>query len=179
MGAPLILGELVDFITGRTITDTLDERYRQRIAKILVEEKGYLKEDIQIQRELPLLVDASSYLCKIDFAVVLNGKTVMIVRFGPGSIVSRERPALAAARLLEPYTVPFAVVTNGKEAHLIDTASGRVIGRSLDSIPSRSDLLDRFPNILFTCLAEKRLEKERRILFAFEAIGTCPLDSEH
>ena len=43
----LILGELVDFITGETLTDTHDERYRQKLAKILVTYKGYHKNEIK------------------------------------------------------------------------------------------------------------------------------------
>ena len=42
-GHHLILGEITDFITGKTIEDTHDERYRQKIAKFLVNEKGYDK----------------------------------------------------------------------------------------------------------------------------------------
>jgi len=40
-GRHLILGELTDVITGRTLPDTHDERYRQKIARLLLEEKGY------------------------------------------------------------------------------------------------------------------------------------------
>lgn len=175
MASPVIHGKVVDFITGHTIDDTEAERYRQKLAKFLVEEKGFLKEDIQVQRELPLIVDDQSWVAKIDFAVILEGKVVMILRLAPGSIVSRERPALAAARLLEAYGIPFAVVTNGNDAHILDAATGEVIGQSLDDIPSRAMLLSRFPQIQFGRVAEERLEKERRILFMFEAIATCPV----
>ena len=171
---PVIHGKVVDFVTGHTIDDTEDERYRQKLAKFLVEEKGFLREDIQVQRELPLIVDDQSWEVKIDFAVILEGKVVMILRFAPGSIVSRERPALAAARLLEPYEVPFAVVSNGCDAHILDTASSEVTGQSLEDIPSRAAMVSRFPELQFSQVAEERLEKERRILFMFEAIATCP-----
>jgi hypothetical protein len=172
---PVTLGKLIDLITGRNIVDTEDERYRQKLARFLVVEKGYLKEDIQVQRELPLQVGGKSWVAKVDFAVTLQGKVVMILRFAPGSIVSRERPALAVARLLEPYGIPFVVVTNGNEAHILDTATGEVIGQRLEGIPSRAAMLSRFPHIQFSRVAEERLEKERRILFMFEAIGTCPV----
>jgi hypothetical protein len=171
---PVIHGKVVDFITGRSIDDTEDERYRQKLAKFLVEEKGFLKKDIQVQRELLLTVDEQTWVVKIDFAVILEGKVVMILRFAPGSIVSRERPALAAARLLEAYAVPFAVVSNGQDAHILDTASSEVIGQSLEEIPSRAAMVSRFPQLQFNHVAEERLEKERRILFMFEAIATCP-----
>ena len=46
-GHHLILGELIDFITGETIQDTHDERYRQKLARLLVEHKGYVKKEIE------------------------------------------------------------------------------------------------------------------------------------
>lgn len=55
----LILGETVDFITGQQIVDTHDERARQKIARFLVENKSYPKEDIEPRREIPLCVDGN------------------------------------------------------------------------------------------------------------------------
>lgn len=48
----LILGETVDFITGETLVDTIDERARQKIARFLVDEKGYSKSDIVVRQEI-------------------------------------------------------------------------------------------------------------------------------
>ena len=57
-GHQLILGELVDFVTGETLKDTHDERYRQKIARLLVNQKGYLKTDIEPRKELLVKADA-------------------------------------------------------------------------------------------------------------------------
>ena len=57
-GHKLILGELVDFISGATLKDTHDERYRQKIARLLVAQKGYLKTDIEPRKELRVEADA-------------------------------------------------------------------------------------------------------------------------
>lgn len=43
----LIYGALKDFITGDEILDTDDERFRQKIARFLVEKKGWSKHDIK------------------------------------------------------------------------------------------------------------------------------------
>ena len=64
----------------------------------------------------------------------------MVIRFGPGSLVSRERPTLAISRLIEPYQVPLAVVTNGQDAEVLDGETGRVVGRGLAAIPARPEL---------------------------------------
>ena len=42
-GHHLVLGELVDYLTGEVLEDTHDERYRQSLAKLLVETNGYAK----------------------------------------------------------------------------------------------------------------------------------------
>jgi hypothetical protein len=99
----LVLGETIDFITGETIQDTHDERYRQKIARFLVEQKGYLKTDIRAGKAIRLSIDGNIAVIRIDFVVTVDDKKLMIIRYGPGSLVTRERPSIAAARLLESY----------------------------------------------------------------------------
>jgi hypothetical protein len=172
----LILGKTVDFITGETLVDTIDERARQKIARFLVEDKGYLKDDIQARREIILEVDGNKGTFKVNFVIRVGGKAFMVVIFGPGSLVSRERPALAAARLVEDYEVPFTVVTNGQAAELIETRSSEVIAEGLENIPSKDEALERLPTVRFQVLAEERLAREKRILYAFEVLAERECD---
>ena len=46
-GHHLILGELVDAVTGQVLPDTHDERYRQKLARLLMDDRGYSRTDIQ------------------------------------------------------------------------------------------------------------------------------------
>jgi hypothetical protein len=167
----LVLGETVDFITGETLIDTIDERARQEVARFLVEKKGYLKEDIGVRQQISLDVDGNSGTFKVNFVVRLEGKTFMVIIFGPGSLVSRERPAVAAARLVEDYEVPFTVVTNGRDAEVLETKSGTVIAEGLDGIPSKEEALQKLKTVIFETLSEERLSKEQRILYAFEVLA--------
>ena len=130
-GHHLILGKLSDVLTGETLDDTLDERYRQKIARLLVERGGDPADEIEPRRELLLQADDRRAVIKVDFVVRIAGKAAMVIRFGPGSIVSRERPTLAVSRLVEAYQVPLAVVTNGEDAEILDGGSGKVVGRGL------------------------------------------------
>jgi len=172
----LILGKTVDFITGQSIADTHDERARQKIARLLVEDKGYLKGDIEVRRKIPLTVDGKSATARVDFIIRLKGRAFAVIIFGPGSLVSRERSTLAAARLVEPYEVPFAVVTNGQDAEVLETQSGRVIAEGLDAIPSKEEALERIGALTFEGLSEKRLEKEQRILYVFDVLAERECD---
>jgi len=172
----LILGETVDFITGETIVDTLDERARQKIAQLLVEEKGYLKDEIEVRQQITLIVDGNRGSSKVDFVIRVAGKAFMIVIFGPGSLVSRERSTVATARLVEDYEVPFAVVTNGEGAHVLETSSGKMVAEGLDKIPSKPEALRKLEMITFEKLSEERIEKEKRILYTFDVLAKCECD---
>ena len=172
----LILGETVDFITGKTIVDTHDERARQHIARFLVEEKGYSKNDIASRRDIPLTVDGDSAMARVDFVVKVKGKAFVVILFGPGSLVSRERTVIAAARLVEDYEVPFCVVTNGKDAEVLETRSGRVIAEGLSAIFSKQEALKKIEALTFEKVPEERLEKEKRILYVFDVLARRECD---
>jgi hypothetical protein len=100
----------------------------------------------------------------------------MIIKFGPGSIVTRRRSLLAASRVLAPYQIPIAVVTNGEDAEVLEGASGRVISLGLETIPSREQLIEIINSDLFSRIPAKRAEMESRILYCYEVDGSCPCD---
>jgi hypothetical protein len=173
-----IFGELTDFITGATIPDTDDERDRQRIAAYLVQDKGFLKTDIEPGVKLPVSIDDDSDTVTIDFVIQVRGRVVMIVKYGPGSIVSRERPALSAARLLESYIIPYIIVTNGQDVVIMDGRSGKIIDKGFKKIPSKTEIESQLETLDFPALEEERAEKEKRILFCMEVLSNrdCECD---
>jgi len=175
-GHHLILGKLTDFLTGEVLDDTLDERYRQKIARWLVEQKGYHPGEIEPRRDLLLQADQRRAVIKIDFVVRLAGRIGMVIRFGPGSLVSRERPALAVSRLVAAYQVPVAVVTNGEDAEILAAESGKVLGRGLDAIPSRPELIDAMQAHSFEPIAPQRAVMEARVAYCYDVDGACPCD---
>lgn len=168
MGHKRILGKTTDFITGREITDTDDERYRQKLAHFLVEKKGYSKEDIDSKVRLEMQIEDKKAISMIDFAIKINGMRFIVIKYGPGSIVTRERPALACARVLESYQIPLTIVTNGEDAEILDTTSGEVISTGLDSIPDKKTILEKFEHTDFPQLQQKQINAEKRILSAYD-----------
>lgn len=177
-GHHLILGELKDFITGRMLADTLDERCRQQIARLLVEQKGYRKQDIETRRPLVVQADDRKARVNIDFVVHAAGMAAMIIRFAPGSIVTRRRPALATSRLVAPYQVPVAVATNGRDAEVIDGFTGEVFGRGLEAIPSRPRLEQAAAAGGRRAISGRRAQLEARIFYCYEVDGSCPCDED-
>ena len=179
-GHHLILGELTDLITGEIIKDTLDERHRQKIARLLLDSKGYLKSDIQARKRLLVEAGENRALIKIDFLISLFDRLCMIINYGPGSLVTRHRPVLAASRVLAPYQIPVAVVTNGEDAEILDGSSSKVLSRGLDMIPSKTELhemTDRFDFIINLIPAERAV-MESRILYCYEVDDSCPCDED-
>ncbi|MBW2603340.1 MAG: type I restriction enzyme HsdR N-terminal domain-containing protein [Deltaproteobacteria bacterium] len=175
-GHHLILGELVDFITGETIRDTHDERYKQQLARMLVNPKGFTKKEIKPRRELRVSAGEKNAIIKVDFEINVSGKIGMIIKYGPGSLVTRQRPALAVSRLVAPYQVPIVVVTNGKDADILEGKTGELVARGLQSIPSRKDLIKKVTTRNLNRISAEQAEIESRIVYAYEVDGSCPCD---
>ncbi|MCK5341455.1 MAG: type I restriction enzyme HsdR N-terminal domain-containing protein [Desulfobulbaceae bacterium] len=171
----IIYGTITDFITGETIPDTDDERYRQNLARFMVEEKGYAKTGLEVRQTIETLFAGQAVVSKITLVLSLHRKRFMLLRYGPGSLVTRERPAISASRVLDPaYQIPLTVVTNGEDAEVLDTYTGKVIKRGLAGIPDKNEAEALFPSLAFkpTPGAEKK-EKELRILNAFDVEVCC------
>jgi hypothetical protein len=170
-----IYGTCVDYITGETIVDTDDERCRQDLAKFLVEKKGYAKNDLEPRLCIETLYNGQYVASTIDITVREDDKRFMILRFAPGSIVTRERSAIAAARVLEPsYRIPLVVVTNCKDAEVLDTYTGKVTRQGLDSIPDRKEAESLVRTLRFEPFDdEEKRDRERRILNAYDIEVCC------
>ena len=171
----LIYGTLQDYLTNEELTDTDDERIRQQISKLMVEKLGYHRSELEPRLFIETLFTRNFVRSTIDLTVNLEGKQFMIVRYGPGSLVTRERSALAAARLLNSsYRIPLAVVTNGRDALLLDTITTKVLAEGMKAIPSREEALLLLPKLIFLPPQdEEKRVREKRILNAFDLERCC------
>ena len=170
----MIYGSLADYVTGEPLVDTDDERYRQKLARLLVEERGFAKSELTMRRRIETLFAHQFVASKIDIVVSIGDQRVLVLRYGPGSLVTRERPAIAAARVLEEnQIIPLVVVTNGEDAELLDARTGKVLETGLGAIPAREKILSLLPGLDFTPVAPERREPELRILNAFDVESCC------
>ena len=175
-GHHLILGELVDFLSGKPIPDTHDERYRQDIARLLVKHKDFKEKDIETGFQLTVQADKNRAVIPIDFVIKLAGKICMIIKYGPGSLVTRHRPVLAASRLVAKYQIPIAVVTNGESADVLSGETGAVLSQGLESIPNRYRMIEDMHRYRFAPISDKRFAMESRIVYCYEVDDSCPCD---
>lgn len=171
----LIYGKLNDYLTGEELVDTDDERIRQSLFRMLVEEKGFSPDELIPRLKIESLFSKSFVTSTIEATVLHDNKQVMIIRYGPGSLVSRERAAIAAARVLNPdHRIPLAVVTNGRDAELLDTRTGKILGYGLHSIPDRQKIESMLRQVAFLPpLQGMQRERELRILNAFDVERCC------
>jgi hypothetical protein len=97
----------------------------------------------------------------------------MLVKCAAGSLDSRERQAIAAARIIASPPLPVAVVADPVTAEVLDVATGKVTGEGFGAIPTKEQLRSIVVERTMQPLDPKRLEKEKRILLAFDAIKCC------
>ncbi len=167
-----VFSKIPCFITGKLVLDTDRERIRQKMARYLVDEKGYRLTDFVLDREIFLDIGGVKAISLVDISVVVEGRTLMIIRGGPGSVVTRESGTVAAARLLEPeYIVPWAIQANLFDAALLDVRRKKAVAYGWDAIPSRRELLDLTEKWPPPKLPEERFPVERQILFSYDTHG--------
>ncbi|MFH1154492.1 MAG: type I restriction enzyme HsdR N-terminal domain-containing protein [Pseudomonadota bacterium] len=177
-GHHLILGEIKDIISGAMITDTHDERYRQHLAGLLLDACGFARQDIQKGVEILVSADTKKARMKIDFLVSVENKVCVLIKYAPGSLVTRWKSAIALSRVILPYQIPIVVVTNGEDAHILDGKTGQCLGSGLDALPMRSDVVHRFNEFDFTPILPRTRNLALRIVYAFEVDGACPCDTD-
>jgi hypothetical protein len=175
-GHHLILGQLTDNITGETLDDTLDERHRQGIGRMLLEQKGYPKANITPRHELEIRTADKCARLLVTFIVKLEGRMAMLIQYGPGSLVTRHRPALAMSRLAADYQIPVVVVTNGEQADILNGTDGQIMATMLDRIPDFNALTKLSKQHSWQPVGYERTEMESRILMAYEVDDRCPCD---
>ncbi len=153
--------------------ESLAAEAKKMISYLLVEKKGYLPEDIEKKVVFEVKLGRETAYSSVDFLISVAGKKAMVIKCASGSLSSRERQAVAAARLIGSPPVPVAVVADPVNAEVLDSATGKVVGEGFGAIPVRDRLIQILSEYSAKALTPDRLEKEKRILLAFDAIRCC------
>ena len=161
---------ITDFLTGREIPNIGAEENRQALAQYLVNAKGYSKDDIEADVKIEMAIAGEHYSSQVDLVVSVKGGKIriMAIKCAAGSLGSREREILSAARLLDDYQIPFAVVSDGKSAVVLNTVSGKREGEGLDAIPSRDAVISMLESYEKVKLPDERLEREKLIFRTYD-----------
>ena len=89
----------------------------------------------------------------------------------PGSLASREREILSAARLLDDHLIPLAVASDGSTSLVWDTISGNSLGQGLDAVPSKIEAEKIFNPTSVVPLDEKRRGKLALIFRSYDSMN--------
>jgi hypothetical protein len=156
-----------DYLTGELVEETTYEDFRQALAKMLVEEKGFPVADLKPKVGITFPIEAENYCRVADIVVQHDGRPALLVFFTAGQPGTFSREIAAAARLIEGGPAPLALATDTRDAVLIETAAGAQIGRGMEAVPDRRRLRELLSEHPAPELDEERLEKERRILYTY------------
>jgi len=165
------MDQITDYVTGKKVRNTGAEMNRQAIEKFLVEKKGFLRTDIAVDVPIAFPIEETIYRSSIDLIVSVDDHPLMAMKCAAGSLGSREREILAAARLVAAHQIPWAIATDGKTAMVLDTLTGKKKAEGLDAIPSRKTALAQLRQITPQTLPEKRTIKERLIFRSYDSMN--------
>ena len=89
-------------ILGQELDDgeNLAAEARKAVEYLLLEKKGYAREEVRNQVVFEVILGQETAHSSVDFLVSIEGKKAMVIKCSSGSLSSRERQAVAAARLL-------------------------------------------------------------------------------
>ena len=133
------MSENRDLITGRPLPEREDEPVRQAAEARLLE-LGYGPDQVAVDACRQLETPEGLLPVTADLLVSLEGRPALLLRCARGSLVSREREAVAAARLIADPWPPLCAVFNGQEGELIDTAEAKVLVEGAEALPDPAEL---------------------------------------
>ncbi|HSW63208.1 MAG TPA: hypothetical protein VLH56_07860 [Dissulfurispiraceae bacterium] len=181
--APETPEERQELLGKREFMDSLIEQQaltqvQAVVVDFLLTTKRYLPSDLKVNHAAELtLADGKTFQTTADVLVVIDEQPVLFVKCSMSSLVSWDRHAVAYCRVGTGKQIPFAVVTDGTDIRLISGLDGSVSEGRLEDIPSREEMLRVLASMTVSCYSEEKCDKERRILYAFDAIR-CPVLAE-
>lgn len=143
---------------------------REVVKDLLTHDKGYTDDDVEVDAGFDIVVDGQRTPLSVDYILRLQGRRFMLIKCCPGAMESRERHLVAFARVVDAYQIPYATVTDGVHARMLDAVKGSVVAEGLDAIPARQQAIDLMNSVEFRPYPAERMEREKRILLAFESI---------
>ncbi len=158
---------IIDHVTGKSVPNIGAEQNRQRFERVLLEEKGYRPEEIEVDCPIEVFVAGERYRSRVNLVIC----RLMAVKCAAGSLGSWEREILAAARLLEEQPLPLAVVTDGDTAFVLDSASGKAMGQGMEAVPTREALHALAATLPRRPLDAARREREALIFRSYDSMS--------
>ena len=146
---------------------------KQKVFEFLIKEKHFKQEEIEADSEFKITLNNLEITVHMDFVINLSSASFILILCRPTAIESWERYIISSAKVIKDYQIPYALVTDRENALIIDVLTGKIIGKSLSELFNREEALNKMKNFKKVPCPANRLEKEKRIVYAFEGIK-CP-----
>jgi len=157
------------FLTGKLVLDTDRERIKQKLAKFLVDERGFSIDELIPDQEYFMEFKGKKIVSIIDLLIKIDDRILLLARCNPGSVVTRETCAISLARLFLPeHIIPYAIQANLDDVAILDVRNKKAIEYGWENIPLRSELLEMTKNWPPPALPENRIGIEQQLLFSYE-----------
>lgn len=143
---------------------------QRRVLEFLAEKKGYSLADVEVSKAFTIALSDCSFSVATDFILTHGGRRFLAVKCVMSSPESWERHAVAFCRVAGPYQIPWAVVTDSETAKLLDAITGKTAAEGMEAIPSKEEAERLVAETSFVPYPAERAEREKRILYAFDAI---------
>ncbi len=161
-----------DYLTGKEIEATTYEDFRQAIVKMLVERKGYPKENLKTKIEIKFKIDGKDFVTKVDIvAYDDNKKPILVILFCAGEIETYVSECVSAGRLLPDGPAKLGVVTDTKRAMLIRIYDKEILQqKDYYAIPDWETLLKLAKDTPQYQLTDQKRKLEERRLYALSQL---------
>ncbi len=169
---------ITDFVTGKSVLDIGPEANRQAVEKYLVNEKGYDRAQIVVDMDLVLEITGKPYRTKLDLVVFADNQPFMVIKCAAGSLGSREREVIYAARVAQKHPIPIAVASDGHDALVFNAITRKQIGQGLESIPTPEKGVEILKDYKALILPEDKLEKEKIIFRSYDTLNVNVADRD-
>ncbi|MBN2141129.1 MAG: type I restriction enzyme HsdR N-terminal domain-containing protein [Desulfovibrionaceae bacterium] len=173
-------GLIEDYLSGEKIEETTYEEFRQALARLLVEDRGYPRDRLRPRQAVSYKIEGREYSRTMDLvAYDEQDRPILVVLFCSGAVGSYERETVYAARLFPGGPVPLALVTDTIRASLLDAASGEVLASGMQAIPFWPELLARTRDFKRVPPTPEQRSKMERVFHAYSGFlyGACCSDS--
>ena len=146
---------------------------RRSIWEFLTQQKGFDPKEVEIDPQFKIVLSNCEASVSIDFIITISSLSFMVIRCVQSAIESWERYVIAFARAVKDYQIPYAVVTDGENARIYNMLTGSLVSDTINGLPTHQEAVEQMKAFTKVPCPEKRLEKEKRIIYAFEGIK-CP-----
>jgi hypothetical protein len=161
-----------DYLTDEELEETTYEEFRQGLARLLVQEKGYNKENIRPRITVRFSVDGKPWSRVMDMGIFQGDRPLMLLLFSAGEVDTYVRESVAGARLHEP-PFPLVLITDTKDARLVGARDGSILARGFHALPTWERLLELIDEHPAPVLGPQQREREERLFYAYSAYHSC------